>query len=90
MKGPQDFFTQLQGQFGQFVPDMARAAREDFEAQARATVMTVLSRLELVTREEFDAQQAVLMKTREKVEALEKQVDALEKAAVTGSSADGS
>ena len=90
MKGPQDFLTQLQGQFGQFVPDMARAAREDFEAQARATVMTVLSRLELVTREEFDAQQAVLMKTREKVEALEKRVDALEKAAVTGSSADGS
>ena len=62
MKGPQDFFAQLQGQFGQFVPDMARAAREDFETQARATVMTVLSRLELVTREEFDAQQAVLMK----------------------------
>ncbi len=78
MKGPQDFFAQLQGQFGQFVPDMARAAREDFEAQARATVMTVLSRLELVTREEFDAQQAVLMKTREKVEALEKRVAELE------------
>ena len=79
MKGPQDFFSQLQGQFGQFVPDMASAAREDFEAQARATVMTVLSRLELVTREEFDAQQAVLMKTREKVEALEKRVADLEK-----------
>jgi hypothetical protein len=79
VKGPQDFFSQLQGQLGQFVPDMARAAREDFEAQARATVMTVLSRLELVTREEFDAQQAVLMKTREKVEALEKRVADLEK-----------
>jgi len=79
VKGPQDFFSRLQGQFGQFVPDMARAAREDFEAQARATVMTVLSRLELVTREEFDAQQAVLMKTREKVEALEKRVADLEK-----------
>ena len=79
MKGPQDLFSQLQGQFGQFVPDMARAAREDFEAQARATVMTILSRLELVTREEFDAQQAVLMKTREKVEALEKRVADLEK-----------
>ncbi|KAA1172413.1 accessory factor UbiK family protein [Marinobacter salinexigens] len=79
MKGPQDIFAQLQGQFGQFVPDMARAAREDFETQARAAVMSVLSRLELVTREEFDAQQAVLMKTREKVEALEKRVQALEK-----------
>jgi len=78
VKGPQDIFAQLQGQFGQFVPDMARAAREDFEAQARATVMSVLSRLELVTREEFDAQQAVLLKTREKVEALEKRVAELE------------
>jgi ubiquinone biosynthesis accessory factor UbiK len=78
VKGPQDIFAQLQGQFGQFVPDMARAAREDFEAQARATVMSVLSRLELVTREEFDAQQAVLLKTREKVDALEKRVAELE------------
>ena len=78
MKGPQEIFSQLQGQFGQFVPDMAQAAREDFETQARATVMSVLSRLELVTREEFDAQQAVLMKTREKVEALEKRVAELE------------
>lgn len=85
MKGPQDFFAQLQGQFSQFVPDMARAAREDFEAQARATVMTVLSRLELVTRDEFDAQQAVLMKTREKVEALEKRVEMLENEAPKGS-----
>ena len=78
MKGPQDIFAQLQGQFGQFVPDMARAAREDCETQARATVMAVLSRLELVTREEFDAQQAVLLKTREKVDALEKRVAELE------------
>ena len=78
MKGPQDFFAQLQGQFGQFVPDMARAAKDDSEAQARATVMTVMSTLELVTREEFDAQQAVLMRTREKVEALEKRVAELE------------
>ncbi|MFB2762279.1 accessory factor UbiK family protein [Marinobacter shengliensis] len=78
MKGPQDFFAQLQGQFGQFVPDMARAAKDDFEAQARATVMTVMSKLELVTREEFDAQQAVLMRTREKVDALEKRVAELE------------
>jgi len=79
MKGPQDIFSQLQGQFGQFVPDMARAARNDFEAQARATVMAVVAKLDLVTREEFDAQQAVLMRTREKVEALEKRVADLEK-----------
>jgi len=78
MKGPQDIFAQLQGQFGQFVPDMARAARDDVETQVRASVMAVMSRLELVTREEFDAQQAVLEKTREKVEALEQRVAELE------------
>lgn len=78
MKGPQELFSQLQGQFGQFVPDMAKAARDDFEAQARATVTSILARLDLVTREEFDAQQAVLLKTREKVEALELRVAELE------------
>lgn len=78
MKTPQELFAQLQGQVGQFVPDMAKAARDDFEQHARATVLSVLARLDLVTREEFDAQQAVLLRTREKVEALEKQVAELE------------
>ncbi|SFM01939.1 accessory factor UbiK family protein [Marinobacter zhejiangensis] len=84
MKGPQDFLAQIQGQIGQFVPDMARAARDDFEGHARATVMSVLAKLELVTREEFDAQQAVLMRTREKVDALEARVVELEKALTKG------
>ncbi|PAV25446.1 hypothetical protein C8D92_104192 [Tamilnaduibacter salinus] len=78
MKTPQDFFSQLQGQFGSVLPDMAKAARDDVEHHARATAMSVLSRLDLVTREEFDAQQAVLLRTREKVEALEKRVAELE------------
>ena len=77
-KIPGDLLGQVQQQFGQFVPDMARAAREDVENHARAAVMSVISRLELVTREEFDAQQAVLLKTREKVDALEKRVAELE------------
>ncbi|WP_111498089.1 accessory factor UbiK family protein [Marinobacter bohaiensis] len=83
MKRPQDFLSQLQGQFGQFVPDMARAAKDDFEQHARATVLSVLNRLDLVTREEFDAQQAVLQRTREKVEALEKQVAEMEQRLAT-------
>lgn len=78
MKNPQDLFTRLQDQFGQFVPDMARAARDDVESHARATVLSVMAKLELVTREEFDAQQAVLLRTREKVEALERRVTELE------------
>ena len=40
---------------------------------------SVLSKMELVTREEFDAQTTVLKKTREKLEVLEKKVAELEK-----------
>lgn len=89
MKFPQDLFSQLQGQFGQFVPDMAKAAREDVEQQARAAVTSVLSRLDLVTREEFDAQQAVLLRTREKVEALERRVAELEAVLLAGQETGG-
>ncbi|MFW5825869.1 MAG: accessory factor UbiK family protein [Marinobacter sp.] len=84
MKIPNDLLGQVQQQFGQFVPDMARAAREDMENHARATVMSVISKLELVTREEFDAQQAVLLHTREKLEQLEKRVAELEARAGSG------
>lgn len=89
MKFPQDLFSQLQGQFGQLVPDMAKAAREDVEQQARAAVTGVLSRLELVTREEFDAQQAVLLRTREKVDALERRVAELEAVVLAGQETGG-
>ena len=78
MKIPNDLLGQVQQQFGQFVPDMARAARDDVENHARAAVMSVVSKLELVTREEFDAQQAVLFRTRERLEQLEKRVAELE------------
>ena len=77
-RSPQDIFNELRGQFDQFMPDMARVARDDVEQHVRMAVTSVLDRLDLVTREEFDAQSAVLTRTREKVEALEKRVEELE------------
>jgi len=51
---------------------------EEFvKEQVQAALHSTISRLDLVTREEFDAQQAVLMRTRERLEALEKQVELL-------------
>ena len=47
------------------------------QAQFRAVLQSVLSKMDLVTREEFEAQAAVLARTREKVEALEKVVQSL-------------
>ena len=50
----------------------------DVEKNVKALLQSGLSRLDLVTREEFDRQIDVLKRTREKVEALEARVAALE------------
>ncbi|HEY8009698.1 MAG TPA: accessory factor UbiK family protein [Rudaea sp.] len=60
------------------VPPDARAAREDLVANFRDVLRSGLRRLDLVTREEFDAQRGVLLRTRETVEALEARVAELE------------
>ena len=46
--------------------------------ELRLALQTVLARSELVTRDEFEAQVAVLRRTREKLDALEKQLEKLE------------
>ncbi len=54
--------------------------QNDLQRNLRSGLESALARLNLVTREEFDVQAAVLARTREKLEALEKQVAELEKA----------
>lgn len=53
-------------------------ARSEVERNLRAVLQEGISRLELVSREEFDVQSQVLARTREKLEALERQVALLE------------
>ena len=66
------------------VPPGLKDARADLEQNFRSTLRAGLGRLDLVTREEFEVQRAVLLRTREKVEALERALAALEtKAAPT-------
>lgn len=60
------------------VPPGAREARDDLAVNFRDALRAGLRKLDLVTREEFDVQRSVLLRTREKVEALEAQVAALE------------
>ena len=49
-----------------------------FQDELRLMVQTLLARSDLVTREEFDGQAAVLRRTREKLEALERELAELE------------
>lgn len=60
------------------LPENLASLRRELETNFRAVLKSGLARLDLVTREEFDTQQAVLRRTREKLEALEKQVRELE------------
>ena len=60
------------------VPPGLKDARADLEQNFKATLQAGLAKLDLVTREEFDVQRAVLLRTREKVEELERIVAAME------------
>ena len=57
---------------------LAQSPAKDLERNLRALLTSVFSRLDLVTREEFDVQREVLARTRAKLEALEAQVAELE------------
>ena len=59
---------------------LAQSPAADLDRNLTALVRTFLGRLDLVTREEFDLQRQVLLRTREKLERLEAQVAELERA----------
>ena len=61
------------------VPPALRAAQQDLEANFRAVLRGALGKLDLVTRDEFDAQTKVLERTRAKVEALQARLTELER-----------
>ncbi|MBB5207834.1 ubiquinone biosynthesis accessory factor UbiK [Chiayiivirga flava] len=54
------------------MPPGMSEAREDIEKNMRAALQAGLAKLDLVTREEFDVQRAVLLRTREKLDLLER------------------
>jgi len=62
------------------VPESLRALQMDLDQNLKAALQSGLDRLDLVTREEFDVQQGVLRRTRERLEDLETRLKALERA----------
>jgi BMFP domain-containing protein YqiC len=60
------------------VPPGLRESQEELQQTFKSALQSGPSKLDLVTREEFDVQRAVLLRTREKLEALERAVAALE------------
>jgi BMFP domain-containing protein YqiC len=60
------------------VPPALRSLQQDLENNFRAVLRSSLGKLDLVTRDEFDAQVKVLERTRAKLEALEEKLNRLE------------
>ncbi len=60
------------------VPPSLRESREELQQNFKSVLQAGLSKLDLVTREEFEVQRAVLLRTREKLEQLQQAVAELE------------
>jgi ubiquinone biosynthesis accessory factor UbiK len=69
---------ELARRLSSLVPPGLREGREDMQENFKAVLQGGLAKLDLVTREEFDVQRAVLARTREQLETLKRTLDALE------------
>lgn len=78
MRMNKDSIENLAAKLAESLPEGLRSMRADLEENFRSVLRARLAGLDLVTREEFDVQEAVLKRTREKLEALEKRLDELE------------
>ena len=78
MKKP-DFLNDLNQRLCEALPPSLQTLKKDLEKNFSAILKTTFNKLDLVTREEFDAQAKVLLRTRKKIEVLEAEVTRLEK-----------
>lgn len=69
----------LARRLSELVPPGLRESRDELQATFKSALQAGLAKLDLVTREEFEVQRAVLLRTREKLDALEQAIATLEK-----------
>ena len=71
-------FDDLAKKITGLLPESALRLQKDLETNIRTVLQSSLSKMNLVTREEFDVQAALLQRTREKLDKLEKLLQELE------------
>ncbi|MEX3606685.1 MAG: accessory factor UbiK family protein [Burkholderia sp.] len=76
MKQPSDVFNELQSRVSDLLKN---SPAKDVERNVKAMLTQGFSKLDLVTREEFDTQTQVLVRTRARLEELERRVADLER-----------
>ncbi|MCK9466601.1 MAG: accessory factor UbiK family protein [Gammaproteobacteria bacterium] len=78
MLPPKAFLDTLSEQATRLLSQESPIAPAELEKQLKALLQSAFSKLDLVSREEFEGQMLVLARTRKRLEALEKQVQTLE------------
>lgn len=73
------FFEDIAKKLSDVLPDNVHGMKKDLQKNFHSILQGAFSKLDLVTREEFDVQVKVLRKTRLKLEDLIEQVEELEK-----------
>ena len=74
---------ELAKRLAESVPQGLRSMKDDLEKNFQSVLQAGLDKLDLVTREEFEVQEAVLARTRQKLEALEERLISVETAKAT-------
>jgi BMFP domain-containing protein YqiC len=74
---PEDFYQQLKDQLNQAMTG-SQALNTEAMVYLQAGINHVFDKLDIVSREEFDAQKAVIARSREKIVQLEAQITRLE------------
>lgn len=76
---------QIAQQIHNSLPQGLKDFGEDAESKIKQILQAQLAKLDVITREEFDIQIQVLLRTRQKLDALEKRLDALENSSLNHS-----
>jgi hypothetical protein len=78
MLAPKDLLDALSGHASRLFSGETPLPRNEIESQFKALLQSGFSKLDLVSREEFDSQMVVLARTRARLESLEAKVAELE------------
>lgn len=71
------FIEDIVKKIDNLLPDDIKTMQKDFSNNLKLVLTASLKKANLVTREEFEVQKSVLLKTRNKLEELEKQLESL-------------
>ena len=74
-----NLFEQFEANFNDIFGSGANSLSKELREHLKGAMMRALERLNVVTQDEFDTQNAVLKRSRQKIDQLEKQVSAIEK-----------